>query len=177
MPFIVRQFIPDDAASVQRLVLGIQREEFGVPVTLEEQPDLRDVPTHYQKDHGSFWVAVDASELVGTIGLLDIGHRQGALRKMFVARSHRGAAVGVGAALLRTCLDWAATAGMTDVLLGTTEDFRAAHRFYEKWGFTEIAPEALPAHFPRMRLDTRFYRYHLGPSAAPVDAADKRGGA
>ena len=125
LPAIVRQFVPQDADSVQRLVLGIQREEFGVPVTLEEQPDLRDVPTHYQKDRGAFWVAVDGLELVGTIGLLDIGHGQGALRKMFVAPSHRGAAVGVGAALLRTCLDWATTVGMQEVLLGTTEQCSA----------------------------------------------------
>lgn len=159
--FVVRAYVPGDADRVQRLVLGIQREEFGVPVTLEEQPDLRDVPAHYQKDHGAFWVAVDGAELVGTIGLLDIGHAQGALRKMFVAPSHRGAAVGVGAALLRTCLEWAASAGMREVLLGTTEQFRAAHRFYRKWGFTEIPVGTLPAHFPRMRLDTKFYRYVL----------------
>ena len=159
MPLSVRPFAPEDAPDVQRLVLGIQREEFGVPVTLEEQPDLRDVPAYYQKDRGAFWVAVDGDQLVGTIGLLDIGHGQGALRKMFVAPSHRGAALGTGAALLRTCLEWAAQAGMREVLLGTTEQFQAAHRFYEKWGFVLIAPDALPAHFPRMRLDTRFYRY------------------
>jgi GNAT superfamily N-acetyltransferase len=162
MPFLVREFVPDDAGRVQQLVLGIQREEFGVPVTLEEQPDLRDVPAHYQQGRGGFWVAADEGELVGTIGLLDIGQRQGALRKMFVAPSHRGAAIGVGAALLRTCLEQAAAAGMSDVLLGTTEQFVAAHRFYEKSGFSRIPPEALPAHFPRMRLDTRFYRYRIG---------------
>ena len=162
MPAIVRPFVPEDAESIQRLVLAIQRDEFGVPVTLEEQPDLRDVPAYYQKGRGAFWVAVEGPDLVGTIGLLDIGHGQGALRKMFVAPSHRGAAIGVGAALLQACLEWAATAGMHEVLLGTTEQFRAAHRFYEKWGFVEIPPEALPAHFPRMRLDTRFYRYQLG---------------
>jgi GNAT superfamily N-acetyltransferase len=162
VPPIVRQFVAEDADRMQRLILGIQREEFGVPVTLEEQPDLRDIPTYYQKDHGAFWVAVDGSELVGTIGLLDIGHGQGALRTMFVAPSHRGAAVGVGATLLRACLDHAATAGMHDVLLGTTEQFRAAYRFYEKWGFVQIPRQSLPDHFPRMRLDTRFYRYHLG---------------
>ena len=161
MQLSVRPFAAEDAPDVQRLVLGIQREEFGVPVTLEEQPDLRDVPAYYRRDRGAFWVAVDGDELVGTIGLLDIGHGQGALRKMFVAPSHRGVAVGAGAALLRTCLEWAARVGMREVLLGTTEQFRAAHRFYEKWGFVRIPLEALPAHFPRMRLDTRFYRYDL----------------
>jgi GNAT superfamily N-acetyltransferase len=161
MSVIVRPFVAADADRVQRFVLAIQRDEFGVPVTLEEQPDLRDVPAYYQKDQGAFWVAMDGAELVGTIGLLDIGHRQGALRKMFVAPSHRGAAMGVGAALLRTCLAWAAARGMSDVLLGTTEQFRAAHRFYEKWGFVPVPREALPEYFPRMRLDTKFYRYSL----------------
>lgn len=156
---IVRLFVPEDAETVQRLVLGIQRDEFGVPVTLEEQPDLRDVPGYYQRDRGAFWVAVDGPEIVGTIGLLDIGHGQGALRKMFVAPSHRGGAIGVGAVLLRACLEWAEAVGMSEVLLGTTEQFRAAHRFYEKSGFVEVPSEALPAYFPRMRLDTRFYRY------------------
>ena len=168
MAAIVRPFVPDDAERVQRFVLAIQRDEFGVPVTLEEQPDLRDVPAHYQTGRGAFWVAMVGADLVGTIGLLDIGHRQGALRKMFVASSHRGAAHGVGAALLRTCLDWAANTGMTEVLLGTTEQFRAAHRFYEKWGFVQISPDSLPAYFPRMRLDTRFYRYRLPVAQEPV---------
>jgi GNAT superfamily N-acetyltransferase len=158
---VIRPFVPDDARSVQQLVLGIQRDEFGIPITLEDQPDLADVPTHYQQGKGGFWVAVSGTEVVGTIGLLDIGHRHGALRKMFVAPGHRGAGAGVGSALLRTCLERAAAAGMTEVMLGTTEQFRAAHRFYEKWGFGEISADSFPAHFPRMPLDTKFYRYHL----------------
>ena len=47
------------------------------------------------------------------------------------------------------------------ILLGTTEQFQAAHRFYEKHGFTPVPQDDLPPHFPRMRLDTRFYRRHL----------------
>lgn len=159
----VRPFEAGDAESVQRLVLSIQREEFGVPITLQEQPDLGDIPAHYQQRRGGFWVAADGPVVVGTVGLLDIGHGRGALRKMFVAATHRGAHHGIGAALLTVCLDAAAAASMTDVFLGTTESFRAAHRFYEKSGFTEMPSHQLPAHFPRMRLDTKFYRYRLGP--------------
>ncbi len=158
---VIRPFQPADARPVQRLVLGIQREEFGVPITLEEQPDLVDVPAVYRKGLGGFWVAADGGEVVGTVGLLDLRHGHGALRKMFVAPSHRGAARGVAGALLRTCLRWAAEAGMSEVYLGTTDSFRAAHRFYEKSGFAEVPADRLPAHFPRMRLDTKFYRYTL----------------
>jgi GNAT superfamily N-acetyltransferase len=80
---------------------------------------------------------------------------------MFVAPSHRGAGIGVGSALLQTCLQWAAAVGMSEIMLGTTEQFRAAHRFYEKWGFSEISADTLPAHFPRMSLDTKFYHFRL----------------
>ena len=37
----------------------------------------------------------------------------------------------------------------------------AAHRFYEKQGFTLIDPAELPASFPRMAVDSRFYRREL----------------
>jgi hypothetical protein len=44
-----------------------------------------------------------------------------------------------------------------DIFLGTTPHFLAAHRFYEKNGFCEIAKSALPASFPVMEIDTKFY--------------------
>ncbi|MGO7422080.1 GNAT family N-acetyltransferase, partial [Rhizobium ruizarguesonis] len=46
--------------------------------------------------------------------------------------------------------------------LGTTDKFVAAHRFYEKNGFTEIAKSALPRTFPLMAVDSKFYRYKVG---------------
>lgn len=43
--------------------------------------------------------------------------------------------------------------------LGTTERFLAAHRFYEKNGFVLVDRSALPASFPLMAVDSRFYRW------------------
>jgi hypothetical protein len=51
--------------------------------------------------------------------------------------------------------------GAREVLLGTTEAFLAAHRFYEKHGFACVERAALPAAFPVMAVDTRFYRLAL----------------
>jgi N-acetylglutamate synthase-like GNAT family acetyltransferase len=51
--------------------------------------------------------------------------------------------------------------GIRELYLGTTEKFLAAHRFYEKNGFGRVALESLPEAFPRMSLDTRFYRRTL----------------
>lgn len=144
--------------AVRDLIVPIQREEFGVDITYEDQPDLTKIPEFYQTGGGQFWVALDGDEFVGTIALLDIGGNMGALRKMFVAASHRGADFGVARRLLDTLLAHAKSVGMTDVSLGTTSAFLAAHRFYEKNGFTRVDPEDLPKNFLRMVPDTRFYR-------------------
>jgi N-acetylglutamate synthase-like GNAT family acetyltransferase len=157
----VRPFAAADTEAVVKLVLGIQQQEFGVPITADEQPDLLNVTAYYQRARGNFWVASDNGRIVGTIGLLDVGEARGVLRKMFVAASHRG--TGVASELLHTCLTWARMEGMTEVLLGTTERMKAAHRFYEKWGFVEVPATSLPSSFPRMRVDTKFYCYHLQP--------------
>jgi N-acetylglutamate synthase-like GNAT family acetyltransferase len=163
---LIRPFLPADADAAVGLVLGIQRDEFGIPITAEDQPDLLDVRQHYRRGNGNFWVAIEDGVLVGTIGLLDIGHAHGALRKMFVAPSHRGSSHGVGAGLLGTLLDWGRKKGMTHIFLGTTAQFQAAQRFYEKSGFAEVPADDLPPHFPRMRFDTKFYMYALDGSSS-----------
>lgn len=146
------------ADEVCRLILSIQREEFGLPVTLEGQADLLNIPDFYQKGNGNFWIAIVDGHVVGSIALLDIGNAQAALRKMFVAPEFRGQQFGVASTLLKTCMTWATTKQLREVFLGTTVQFQAAHRFYEKNGFEEIEPNALPSTFPIMVVDTKFYR-------------------
>jgi hypothetical protein len=52
---------------------------------------------------------------------------------------------------------------MREIYLGTTAKFLAAHRFYEKNGFEELLQSELPARFPLMSVDTKFYRYAVSP--------------
>ena len=54
------------------VILTIQQSEFGIPITLEAQPDLLDIPSFYQKDNGNFWIALDGQEVIGTIALIAI---------------------------------------------------------------------------------------------------------
>ncbi|PDT12860.1 GNAT family N-acetyltransferase [Rhizobium sp. M1] len=158
----IRPFAEGDADDVLSVILPIQREEFGIDITADAQPDLRVIPDFYQSGKGQFWVAVKDGAIVGTLGLKDIGHNQAALRKMFVAAEVRGREHGVAALLLDRMFAHARDAGLTDIFLGTTDKFVAAHRFYEKNGFTEIAKSALPRAFPLMAVDNKFYRYKLG---------------
>jgi N-acetylglutamate synthase-like GNAT family acetyltransferase len=66
--------------------------------------------------------------------------------------------------LLDTLTAWAEQKKVRRIFLGTTDKFRAAHRFYEKSGFTEITRDALPATFLFMAVDTKFYRRDLEPA-------------
>lgn len=149
---------------VVALISGIQRGEFQLAITPQEQPDLMDIPGFYVQGRlgpGLFLVAVDGNGAVaGSIALLNIGpdaqgRGQGALRKMFVRADMRG--TGLAAALLDALLGWCRQTGVLEIFLGTTDRFLAAHRFYEKHGFMRVAKDSLPTTFPVMAVDSVFY--------------------
>jgi N-acetylglutamate synthase-like GNAT family acetyltransferase len=157
----IQTFLETYQDEVADLILKIQREEFGIPITLSMQPDLMEIPRFYQAGAGNFWIAKSDHNVIGTIALLDIGNRRGALRKMFVAKEYRGKEFGVGQLLLDSLIDWARKKKITELLLGTTEKFIGAQRFYEKNGFTEVSKKDLPREFPIMNVDVKFYRFDV----------------
>lgn len=161
----IRPWARADQEGVVALISGIQRGEFGLTITPQDQPDLMDIDGFYRPGVGEFWVAEahgDAGgRVVGCIALLDIGNAQAALRKMFVEADWRGAEKGVAKTLLASLLDHARASGVDEIFLGTTTRFLAAHRFYEKHGFARIEKDALPPAFPVMVVDSVFYRLAL----------------
>ena len=154
----IRPFVGADLDGVLAVILPIQREEFGIAITADDQPDLAVIPEFYQAGKGQFWVAVRNGQVVGTLGLKDIGNNQTALRKMFVAADVRGREHGVATRLLSQLVTHAEDHGIKDIFLGTTDKFLAAHRFYEKNGFSEVSKGELPQSFPLMAVDSKFYR-------------------
>jgi GNAT superfamily N-acetyltransferase len=148
---------------VVELILHIQRNEFGVPITREDQPDLASIESFYQKGTGNFWIAKHHDEVVGTIALIDIGFNQVALRKMFVKQTYRGAPYKTGQRLMDVAFQWMQSKGVREVILGTLERFEAAQKFYERNGFVEVLKADLPENFPRMTLDTKFYSKKIEP--------------
>ena len=156
---VIKPFRTEYQESVEKLVLPIQQIEFGVKITREEQPDLMDIVGTFQTGDGNFWVAFDPIEkaVVGTIGVADIANHQVALKKMFVAKSHRGKEKGVSKLLMNTAIEWCKSKGVKQIYLGTTARMHAAHRFYEKNGFVEVMTAELPPLFPIVSVDTKFY--------------------
>lgn len=176
-PWVIVPFAAASASGHQQgvvaLISGIQRGEFQLAITPQDQPDLMDIPGFYvggRLGPGLFLVAVDpGGEVCGSIALLNLGGGQGALRKMFVRAQCRG--TGLAAALLGALLDWCRGAGVHEIFLGTTVRFVAAHRFYEKHGFTRIEKGSLPPAFPVMAVDSVFYALRAAPGLSNSAAA------
>ncbi|KHF38213.1 GNAT family N-acetyltransferase [Halalkalibacter okhensis] len=158
---IVQEYSYENQAQVIELILQIQQQEYKIPITKEEQPDLYTIEEHYQTGSGNFWVALYDENVVGTISLLDIGNNQVALRKMFVNKDYRGPSYKTASLLLDTAIKWAKERPVKAVFLGTTPQFLAAHRFYEKNGFISIDLNDLPENFPVLQVDKKFYKYVL----------------
>jgi N-acetylglutamate synthase-like GNAT family acetyltransferase len=156
----ITEYNPEYQGQVIEMILEIQQKEYGISISAEEQPDLKSVYEFYQQDGGNFWIALSDGTVAGTIALKNIGNKSGALRKMFVKAEYRGGDKSVASGLLSTLIRWSSSNEYRDIYLGTTEKFKAAHRFYEKNGFEEILKEQLPESFPVMAVDSKFY--HIG---------------
>ncbi|TKD69975.1 GNAT family N-acetyltransferase [Pseudalkalibacillus hwajinpoensis] len=159
--FSIEEYSEEYQEQVSKLIIHIQQDEYNIQITKEAQPDLLKIPSFYQVGKGNFWLAKLGGKVIGTISLLDIDNNQVALRKMFVDRSYRGPEFQVAKMLLNKAIDWANDKSLQAIYLGTTPQFRAAHRFYEKNGFIELEREELPSNFPIMKVDKKFYKFTL----------------
>ena len=153
----IQSFENQDTEQIVDLILTIQQKEFQVPITINEQQDLLNIPTFYQQGRGNFWVAKHEDKVVGTIALIDCDGEIGAIRKMFVKKEYRGKEFGIAQKLFDLLLASAQGGGINAIYLGTLERLQAAIRFYERNGFSLIAKQDLPASFPIMAVDTHFF--------------------
>ena len=137
---------------VVNLILNIQQKEFSIPITHQDQPDLDKINNYYN----NFWVACFENTIVGTIGL-KIFENFAVIRKMFVDKNFRGKKLGIAKQLLLKLEEECSERNINKIYLGTTEHFKAAHKFYEENSYNEIAKHNLPINFPKMLVDNKFY--------------------
>jgi N-acetylglutamate synthase-like GNAT family acetyltransferase len=159
----IQPFENQDTDHIVNLILNIQQNEFQVPITINEQQDLLNIPSFYQQGYGNFWVAKSEGEVVGTIALIDCGKNIGTIRKMFVKKEFRGKEHGIAQRLLDILQASSQENGITNLYLGTIERLQAAIRFYERNGFTLIEKQKLPSVFPLMAVDTHFFEKKIAP--------------
>ncbi|WCT11125.1 GNAT family N-acetyltransferase [Mucilaginibacter jinjuensis] len=157
----IRPIYNDYSDEIIDLILTIQQKEFGLSITINQQLDLLDIEANYHQGGGNFWGAFMCDELIGTIAFINCGHNSACIRKMFVKKEYRGKELGTAQQLLNTLLQYCSEREITHIYLGTVHQLKAAHRFYERNGFTPIAVNDLPSYFPLMLTDNMFYQLHL----------------
>ncbi|HCA10065.1 GNAT family N-acetyltransferase [Chryseobacterium sp.] len=139
------------------MILTIQQKEFNVPITIEDQPDLKQIESFYTEAGGNFWGAFIDGELVGSIALVKFDERAGAVRKMFVKKEFRGKELNIAQELLEVLISFCRESGIDAIYLGTVNILKAAIRFYERNHFVQVEKENLPTRFPLMSADNVFY--------------------
>lgn len=141
------------------LILHIQNDEAKINLSIEEQPDLLDIPAHYNKSGGGFWIAVDEGTVVGTFAFINYGNGNAVLKKFFVRSDWRGKKLGL--ALYQTVIEYLKANHYKLALLDTPSVAKASHRFYEQAGFQKIDQTELPFHYEYPDRDSYLYLLKL----------------
>jgi putative acetyltransferase len=153
-------FEPKYKEQVINLIIDIQQNEFQVPITIKDQPDLQIIPDFYQIKNGNFWVALHEEKVVGTIALIDCGEGVACIRKMFVHKDFRSK-YSIAQTLLDTLVAQCKAYNFKAIYLGTRGQLQAAIRFYERNSFILVPSDTLPLCFPKMAVDTHFFKLKL----------------
>ncbi|TRW14399.1 GNAT family N-acetyltransferase [Glacieibacterium frigidum] len=142
---------------VAALILSVQREDVGLFVPIEEQPELLDIARAYRD--GAFWVALAGTGIVGTIGMMRYGD-SGVLKKLFVRGDHRGPG-GAAHALYDKALAWAVAQRLTAIFLDTPSVATRSHAFYQRRGYRIVGRDELPAAYDFPDRDSLIFRLGL----------------
>jgi N-acetylglutamate synthase-like GNAT family acetyltransferase len=106
-----------------------------------------------------YWVACNKDIVIGTIGFSTLKNNNIVLKRMFLNKEFRGH--GVAKALLDTLINSAIDNKVSNIFLGTMTQFKAAQKFYKKYGFKNIPQTDLPVDFPINPVDKIFYQRKL----------------
>lgn len=155
MLFTIQPFDSKYQSEVIDLIERIQIGEFNIPIEKSQRKELQPISQSFQKNKGNYWVALFHGKVIGTIAVIDTAHNAFELRDVFLDQEYHGQKAGFAKKLLGTVLSWSKEHDVKTIYLGTTLSFKAAHRFYEKHGFCEIARKDM--HCQPMDCAEKFY--------------------
>ena len=141
------------------LILDIQNNEAKINLSLEEQPDLLDIPTCYEKDGGEFWLAVEGDKLIGTLALMNKGNGNAVLKKGFVRSDCRKQ--GILGKLYATLQEFAMEQGLKTFVFDTLSVATNCHSFFEKRGYRRITKDELPFSYEYPDRDSYLYMMQI----------------
>jgi GNAT superfamily N-acetyltransferase len=147
---------------VAALILSIQRDDVGLHVPIDEQPELLDLSGAYRD--GGFWVAMAGSEIVGTIGMMRFG-ASGVLKKLFVRQDFRGPD-GASHDLYGKALAWASARDLSAIFLDTPSVATRSHAFYQRRGFRLVDRSELPSGYDFPDRDSLIFKLDMPAQAS-----------
>lgn len=139
---------------VRAFVKGVTKEMGRTNVSRANTPDLYDIYKNYQEKNGNFWIALDNGEVVGTLGLQNMGRARGYLERMYVKNESRRQ--GIGSRLFNELLMFLTDERYQEIYLETSKTEVSSKNFYTKMGFRKI--KSFPDDFEQ--IDNVDY-YHL----------------
>lgn len=142
---------------IMGMIAEIQQNEFSIPINKDTNICILKAEHCFYYDHSyNFWYAVTSNgHIIGSIGLKKTNNSCGEIKKFFVIKEYRG--TGVAKKLMSTLVKAALKHTFKELSLGSVDTLKAAHRFYEKYGFTNINRSDLPNEFEICELDSVFY--------------------
>lgn len=136
----IREIQPQDNAEVKSVIQSVL-VEMGVPKvgTAYEDVSLNNMYETYNGSRMAYFVVEEDGRIIGSAGIAPL---QGGddevceLQKMYFLPEARGR--GVGAEMMKTCLDYAKSEGFKKVYLETLPYMESARKLYARTGFESL---------------------------------------
>lgn len=139
--WMIRTLRPGDMGAIASRQAILYAEHYGWERPMELL--LNDVTSSFLRDfqpgREQCWVAERGGEMLGSVMLADGGDGVAKLRLLYVESHARG--LGIGEALVRSCVEFAREAGYRHLELWTHTILASARRIYAAHGFELISSE------------------------------------
>lgn len=141
MSLLIRAITAEDDPAVAAIIRTVM-PEFGAdgPGFAIHDPEVAAMSAAYARARHRYFVVDIDGRVVGGAGIAPLSGADEdvcELRKMYFLPQARG--IGAGAAMMRTCLDFARGAGFSRCYLETLTGMDQAQALYEKVGFRQIS--------------------------------------
>lgn len=103
--------------------------------------DLKDIHAAYFDVGGMFWVLLDSSRVIGTVGVTPNTADECELHRLYLHRDYRGRRL--GQRMLDAALDWSRGRGFRRMIAWSDVKLLHAHRMYRDNGFVSIGERTI----------------------------------